>query len=54
MKDLIVFDLDGTIAECKSSLDAEMTIQPKKQGLFLFRSGIPTKRNGLSKQSLLV
>jgi phosphomannomutase len=25
MKDLIVFDLDGTIAESKSSLDAEMS-----------------------------
>jgi phosphomannomutase len=32
----------------------EMTIRPKKQGLFLFRSGIPMKRNGLSKPSSLV
>ena len=26
MKRLIVFDLDGTLAESKSSLDAEMTV----------------------------
>jgi FMN phosphatase YigB (HAD superfamily) len=50
MKRLIVFDLDVTLAESKSSLDSEMTALLHK--LVFYQSGlkIQMKQNGSSKR----